>query len=123
LTPKLNAVYAAIKSRIGPGTKVVVLGYPRLFSSAICLGTFGVTATERSNGNLLSDEIDRVTALRAAAYGFTYASAISAFTGHAVCSNSAWVNGLNIFNSAESFHPTRSGHSAGYLPLVRQVVG
>jgi len=123
LTPKLNAVYAAIKSRIGPSAKVVVLGYPRLFSSAFCFGTFGVTASERSNGNLLSDEIDRITALRTAAYGFTYESAIAAFTGHAVCSNSAWVNGLNILNSAESFHPTRSGHSAGYLPLVRQVVG
>ena len=123
LTPKLNTVYAAIKGRMAPGAKVVVLGYPRLFSTASCFGTLGISASERSNGDLLSDEIDRVTGLRAAAYGFTYKSATAAFTGHAVCSNSAWLNGLNLFNSSESFHPTRSGQSSGYLPLVRQVVG
>ena len=123
LTPKLNAVYAAIKGRMAPGARVVVVGYPRLFSTASCFGTLGITTSERSNGNLLSDEIDRITGLRAAAYGFTYKSATTAFTGHAVCSTSAWINGLNLFNSGESFHPTRAGQSSGYLPLVRQVVG
>jgi hypothetical protein len=123
LSPKLNTVYSAIASRVAPGAKVVVLGYPRLFSTSSCLGTTGVSATERSNANLLSDEIDRITGLRAAAYGFTYKSATASWIGHAVCSSSAWLNGLNIFNSTESYHPTRSGHSSGYLPLVRQVVG
>ncbi len=122
LSPKLNTVYAAIKSR-APGATVVVLGYPRLFSTSSCWGTSGVSSSERSNANLLSDEIDRITALRAAAYGFTYKSATASFIGHAVCSSSAWLNGLNIFNTTESYHPTRSGHSSGYLPLVRQVVG
>ena len=123
LTPKLNAVYAAIKSRMAAGARAVVLGYPRLFSSASCFGTTGISASERSNANLLSDEIDRVTARDAASYGLTYASATSAFTGHAVCSRSAWLNGLNLFNSTESFHPNRTGQSSGYLPLVRAVVG
>jgi lysophospholipase L1-like esterase len=123
LTPRLNTVYAAIKARTAPGARVVVLGYPRLFSSASCFGTTGISASERSNANLLSDEIDRVTGLDAAAYGFTYKSATSAFTGHAVCSSSAWLNGLNLFNSTESFHPNRTGQSSGYLPLVRAVVG
>ena len=123
LTPKLNAVYAAIKARMAGGARVVVLGYPRLFSGASCFGTTGITAGERSNANLLSDEIDRVSGQDAAAYGFVYKSATSAFTGHAVCSGSAWLNGLNLFNSAESFHPNRTGQSSGYLPLVRAVVG
>lgn len=122
LTPKLDTVYAAIKSR-APGATVAVLGYPRLFSTSGCLGTSGISSSERSNANLLSDEIDRITAREAASYGFTYKSATSAFTGHAVCSSSAWLNGLNIFNSTESYHPNRSGHSSGYLPLVRQVLG
>ena len=64
-----------------------------------------------------------VTAARAAAYGFTYKSAISSWTGHAVCSGSAWLNGLNIFNTTESYHPNRNGNSQGYAPLVRQVIG
>jgi hypothetical protein len=123
LTPRLGSVYGAIRSRMAPGAKVVVLGYPRLFSTASCLGSAGITAGERSTANLLSDEIDRVTALSATAYGFTYKSATSPFTGHAVCSGSTWLNGLNLFNSGESYHPNRTGQSAGYLPLVRAVVG
>lgn len=123
LTPRLDAVYGAIRTRAAPGAKVVVVGYPRLFSTTICFGTAGISTAERSGANLLSDEIERVTAARAAAFGFAYKSAIAPFTGHAVCSGSAWVNGLNIFSPAESFHPTRSGQSSGYAPLARQVLG
>jgi hypothetical protein len=53
----------------------------------------------------------------------TYKSAIASWTGHAVCSSSAWLNGLNLFNTGESYHPNRAGHSAGYLPLVTSVTG
>lgn len=123
LTPKLDALYAEVRTRAAPGAKVVVLGYPRLFSTASCFGTTGITSTERANANLLSDEIDRVIGTRATAAGFAYKSAIAPFVGHAVCAGSAWLNGLNIFSTVESFHPNRVGHSSGYLPLVRQVVG
>lgn len=124
LTPRLDGVYAAIASRMAPGATVVVLGYPRLFSASRCFGTAGITAGERSSANLLSDEIDRVTAQRAAAHGFAYGSALLPFTGHAVCSRSTpWLNGLNLFNTTESFHPNRSGQSSGFLPIVRGVVG
>jgi hypothetical protein len=50
-------------------------------------------------------------------------SAVGAFTGHAVCAGGAWLNGLNLFSTVESYHPNRSGNSLGYLPLVRAVVG
>jgi len=33
-----------------------------------------------------------------------------------------WLNGLSNLTS-ESYHPNRTGHSPGYLPLVRAVVG
>jgi lysophospholipase L1-like esterase len=123
LTPRLDTVYAAIKSRAAPTAKIVVLGYPRMFSTAACGGNLGVTATERTKANLLADTVDQLIGARAAAYGFTYKSAIAPFTGHAVCSSSAWLNGLNIFNTPESYHPNRNGNSAGYAPLVRAVVG
>lgn len=122
LAPKLDTVYSAIKAQ-APSARVVVLGYPRLFSSSSCLGTSGISAQERTDANLLADAVDSVTAARAAAYGFTYKSAISSWTGHAVCSSSAWLNGLNLFNTTESFHPNRNGNSQGYVPLVRQVIG
>jgi lysophospholipase L1-like esterase len=122
LPGRLNTVYSAIRSR-APNAKVLVLGYPRLFQSSGCLGTTGIDAGERTQLNATADLLDSVIAARAAAYGFTYRSAIGQFTGHAVCSGSAWLNGLNIFNTTESYHPNRPGHSSGYLPLVRSVLG
>jgi len=123
LGASLDRVYTEVKSRAAFGAKIVVLGYPRVFSSASCFGTLGISSTERTKANALADALDQVTAAHAAADGVTYKSAISAFTGHAVCSSSPWVNGLNLFNTGESYHPTRSGNSSGYLPLVTSVTG
>ena len=122
LGPRLDTVYTAIRSRTMTAS-VVVLGYPRIFSSAGCFGTLGISATERAKANQLADALDQLTGARAAAAGLTYRSAITAFTGHAVCSGSAWLNGLNLFNTVESYHPNRNGNSLGYAPLVRSVVG
>lgn len=122
LSTRLDTVYTAIKSR-APAAIAVVLGYPRIFSSSGCLGTLGISATERAKANQLSDALDLLTSQRAAAAGMTYKSAIAAFTGHSVCSLSPWLNGLNVFNPVESYHPNRNGNSAGYAPLVRAVIG
>jgi hypothetical protein len=122
LNSKLDTVYTAIKNQ-APSATVVVLGYPRVFQSSGCLGTSGISSSERADGNLLADKLDQTIAARAAAYGFTYKSAIAPWTGHAVCSSSAWLNGLNIFNTTESYHPNRNGNSQGYAPMVRQVIG
>jgi lysophospholipase L1-like esterase len=122
LGPRLDTVYTAIRGR-ALSARVVVLGYPRMFSTAGCFGTLGFTSTERTKANQLADALDGLAAQRAAAAGVTYSSAIGAFTGHAVCSWSAWLNGLNLFNSVESYHPNRNGNSLGYAPLVRSVVG
>ncbi|MDO8189177.1 SGNH/GDSL hydrolase family protein [Conexibacter sp. JD483] len=122
LPGKLNTVYSAIQ-RQAPSARVAVLGYPRLFSSSSCAGTTGIDASERTQLNGVADLLDSTIASRAAAYGFSYRSAIPSFTGHAVCSSSAWLNGLNILSTGESFHPNRTGHASGYTPLVRSVIG
>jgi lysophospholipase L1-like esterase len=119
----LDRVYTAVKSRAAFSAKIVVLGYPRVFSGASCFGAFGISSTERTKANALSDALDGAIAAHAAAGGVTYKSAIGAYTGHAVCSSSSWLNGLNLFNTGESYHPNRSGNSAGYLPLVTAVTG
>ena len=122
LPPRLDTVYAGIEAR-APGAAVVVLGYPRMFSSVGCFGTFGISSTERAKANQLADALDQVIGARATSFGFTYKSAIAPFTGHAVCSLSPWLNGLNLFNTTESYHPNRNGNSLGYAPLVRSIVG
>jgi hypothetical protein len=122
LAPRLDTVYSSIRSR-ALGATVVVLGYPRMFSTAGCLGTLGISSTERAKANLLSEALDTLSSERAGVANVTYQSAIAPFTGHAVCSSSSWLNGLNLLNTGESYHPNRNGNSLGYAPLVRSVVG
>jgi lysophospholipase L1-like esterase len=121
LPGNLNSVYSQIKSR-APSARVVVLGYPRLFMGVDCnAGTFFSTA-EMTRLNQTADIMKTVISGRAAAYGFTFKDPIPAFTGHAVCSSTEWLNGLSNPIS-DSYHPNRTGHKSGYEPLVRSVIG
>ena len=123
LGARLDTVYGAIKGHAAFDAKIVVLGYPRMFNSSSCFSAFGISATERTKANQLSDALDQTIAAHAATAGVVYKSAISAFSTHPLCSSSPWLNGLNLFNSGESYHPNKSGQSLGYLPLIRAVTG
>jgi hypothetical protein len=123
LNPRLDIVYTAIRNQAAFGARVVVLGYPRMFGNFGCFGTLGISSTERAKANQLADALDLVIGARAAAYGFAYQSAIASWSTHAVCSSAPWLNGLNLFNTVESYHPNRTGNSQGYVPLVRSVIG
>ena len=122
LGPPLDTAFADVR-KAAPDAVVIVLGYPHVFSGASCLGTLGITSTEEKDANALADAMDGVLSTYATRYGFTYESALTPWTGHAVCSSSPWLNGLNLFATGESYHPTRAGQSAGYLPLVTAVTG
>lgn len=117
----LDDLYAEIQTR-APNATVIVLGYPRLFNGSTCGSAFGISGSEQTAANNLVDAMDSVTATRAAAYGFTYKSSISQFTGHALCSSSPWLNGLS-WTISDSYHPNASGQSSGYTPLVRSITG
>jgi lysophospholipase L1-like esterase len=121
LPAALNGVYTQIRSR-APNARVVVLGYPRLFAGVDCnAGTFFST-DEMTKLNTTADMMKNVISARAAAYGFTFKDAIPAFTGHAVCSSTEWLNGLSN-PTGDSYHPNRTGHKSGYEALVRSVIG
>ena len=121
LPGQLNTVYNAIKTR-APSATVVVLGYPRLFMGVDCNAATFFSGDEMTKLNATADLLRDTERTRAAAYGFTFKDAIPSFTGHAVCSSTEWLNGLSSPIS-DSYHPNRTGHSSGYLPLVRSVVG
>ncbi len=121
LPGRLDAVYAEIARR-APSATVVVVGYPRLFMGVDCNGGTFFSSDELTRMNQIADQLRDVTRARATAAGFAFADAIPAFTGHAVCSSSEWLNGLSN-PIGESYHPNRTGHSSGYLPLVRAIIG
>jgi lysophospholipase L1-like esterase len=123
LPGKLDQVYNAIKSRAATA-KVIVFSYPRLFMGVDCnAGTF-FSGDEMTRLNQTADLLRDKTRERVTAAGpnFVLKDAIPPFVGHAVCSSTEWINGLSN-PIGESYHPNRTGHSSGYAPLVRAVMG
>ncbi|MGW7255164.1 SGNH/GDSL hydrolase family protein [Streptomyces sp. NPDC054834] len=112
----LDRLYSAITSK-APAARVVVLGYPHLYQlHGSC--SHGLQDTERSALNEAVDHLDRVIARRAAAHGFTFADVRTAFAGHEICSSSPWLHSVDWLDLTDSYHPTASGQSLGYLPLL-----
>ncbi|MGW4552712.1 SGNH/GDSL hydrolase family protein [Streptomyces sp. NPDC004365] len=115
LPGRLDSVYSAISAK-APAAHVVVLGYPRFYK----LGTtcLGLSETKRSAINGAADYINAAIAKRAADHGFTFGDVRTTFTGHEICSGSAWLHSVNWLNIGESYHPTAAGQSGGYLPVL-----
>ncbi|KPH98882.1 Triacylglycerol lipase [Actinobacteria bacterium OK074] len=116
LPGQLDSVYAAISAK-APNAHVVVLGYPHFYklNVATCLG---LSETKRSAINSAADYLDTTIAKRAADHGFTFGDVRPTFTGHELCSGSAWLHSLELLDISESYHPTAAGQSGGYLPVL-----
>jgi len=110
----LDHLFATIRAR-APHALVAVVGYPRLFvpTSGRCAALPADQVKLNHTGDLLAG----VMGARARAHGFLYVDVRSAFTGHAICSASEWLNGLSL-PLMESFHPNREGQAA-YADLVQ----
>lgn len=116
LPGSLRNLYAQVRTR-APYAKVVVVGYPRVFMGEDCNAGTWFSPAEQTRLNQTADLLNSVTRQEATARGFTFADPTARFTGHAVCDDVAWLNGLSNPVS-ESYHPNRPGHASGYLPLV-----
>ncbi len=116
LPSRLSALYTAVRSR-APQARIVVPGYPRVFNGQDCNAGTWFSPTEMSRLNATADLLNSRIASAAKAAGVGHTDPTSPFLGHAVCDSVEWVNGLSS-PTAESYHPNRSGHSAGYTPLV-----
>lgn len=112
----LATLYSSVRSK-APNAKVVIVGYPRVFNGEDCNAATFFSPAEETRLNQTADLLNSKLAAAAAARGFSFANPTTRFVGHAVCDDTEWLNGLSNPVS-ESYHPNRSGHSAGYLPLV-----
>jgi lysophospholipase L1-like esterase len=116
LPTRLSSLYAAVRAR-APQAEVVVAGYPRVFSGVDCNALTWFSGTEMTRLNATADLLNATTSRIAGGAGFTFSNPTEAFTRHAVCSGSEWLNGLSSPVS-ESYHPNRLGHASGYAPVV-----
>ncbi|QTZ91148.1 SGNH/GDSL hydrolase family protein [Streptomyces auratus] len=114
LPGRLDGVYSAISQK-APAARVVVLGYPHFYRlNGTCI--VGLSEKSRAAINAAADDINGVTAKRAADHGFSFADVNATFSGHELCSGSAWLHSVT-FPVEESYHPTAAGQSGGYLPV------
>lgn len=120
LPGKLASLYGQI-SAAAPNAEVVVLDYPRFYDLAHdCIG---LSQTKRAKIDQGINLLDNITATAAAAAGLTFADVRNAFTGHEICDTNRWLHSVNFFDIDESYHPTASGQSQGYLPVFSTAVG
>jgi lysophospholipase L1-like esterase len=112
----LNNLYNQIRTR-APNARVAVVGYPRLFNGEQCNFAARISPAEQSALNATADLLATTIAGRAAAYGFGFVDVRTPFTGHAVCDDVEWLNGLSN-PVLESYHPNGAGQTNGYTPLV-----
>jgi lysophospholipase L1-like esterase len=122
LPTKLTSTYAAIKAA-APNARLVVLGYPRLFEEVGLCGVFSMTPANRVSMNAAADALDTVIKSQAEGSGASFVDVRSAFSGHGACASTAWINGLVLVNTQNSYHPTAAGYSSGYLPALTAVTG
>lgn len=115
LPARLDATYDAIRAK-APNAKVVVLGYPRMYTlNVYCVG---LSDTKHRKIDEAADVLDNVIANRAAAHGFVFGDVRTTFNGHELCSGDGWLHSLVYSPSWESYHPTATGHASGYYPVL-----
>lgn len=123
LPGRLDLVNNKIKS-LSPTAKVVVLDYPHLFMGQDCNAATFFSPSEETRLNQTADMLrtQLQNAATRAGVNFIFKDVIPPFVGHAICDSTEWLNGLSN-PTGESYHPNTLGHSQGYTPVVRSVLG
>ena len=118
----LDNAYSAIRSH-APNARVVVLDYPRFYDLGVwyCIG---LSSTSRSKINEGADVLDGVISAAASRHGFAFADVRSRFAAdHEICDGgSSWLHSVDFTDIEQSYHPTASGQSGGYLPAFAGAV-
>lgn len=116
----LETTYKDIRAK-ATTAKVVVLGYPKLFTKEgkTCNVNFLTSGNEKKM-NESAELLDSVIKARAEAAKFTFVNPTSAFEAHEVCSSSEWLNGQSNPLS-ESYHPNVAGQ-AEFTSLIEAVL-
>jgi lysophospholipase L1-like esterase len=99
-----------------PNAKIVVLDYPDFYdlSAPICIG---LSSADHQALDAGINDLDGVIETAADSNNATFADVRSQFSGHELCDGSGWLHSVDILDIDESYHPTATGQSSGYLPV------
>ncbi|MBO0926235.1 SGNH/GDSL hydrolase family protein [Cellulomonas sp. zg-ZUI199] len=113
----LDTVYAQVAAA-APNARVVVTGYPRLFSPEH--GPYlAASPAELTCLNAAADTLDTVIAAAATRAGFRFVDVRQRFEGHGANSPDPWILGPS---DPGAFHPTIEGYEA-YTAAVSSTLG
>jgi lysophospholipase L1-like esterase len=126
LPAKIKAMVALIKQK-APRAKVVLTGYPRLFTVSDLMPAEQKAAAKTMNS--AADLLNATIALSALATRTKYVSVTNQFVNHGVGSASPWIVGLQPLcqlsatcppgeQPLDTFHPTATGYTSGYRAAV-----
>ncbi|MDE9364830.1 SGNH/GDSL hydrolase family protein [Luteipulveratus sp. YIM 133132] len=114
LPGRYDSLFGSIRTK-APNAKVAIGGYPLIFNGEDCNALTFFSPTEEASLNSATNDLDSLIRTKATARGFSYVDPRSSFSGHAVCDNVEWINGLSS-PIEESYHPNRDGN-VGYAKL------
>ncbi len=116
----LETTYKDIRAK-ATTAKVVVLGYPKLFTKegTTCNVNFLTSGNEKKM-NESAEKLDAVIKARAEAMKFTFVNPTNAFESHEVCASVEWLNGQSNPLS-ESYHPNVKGQEE-FTTLIEGVL-
>ncbi|MHA7294868.1 SGNH/GDSL hydrolase family protein [Arthrobacter sp. HLT1-21] len=117
LAVALDELYGNLRAA-APTAKIVVTGYPHLFSpksgSEVLLST---KAQQLFNEG--TDALNTVIRQNAEANGLQYVDVVKRFKGHGIGTNDPWIT---FAGAIDDLHPTAKGYQAGYLKSFRSTV-
>jgi lysophospholipase L1-like esterase len=107
----LESLYNDVKNR-APNARVIVMGYPRLIDGGTAgCGAITPGAAKRQWLNYAADQAVEGAKSAAGKAGVTFVDVRGGFAGHAACSATPWINGVDLSHYSEIFHPNSTGHA------------
>lgn len=122
LVAELTGLYKDIKAR-SPKALVLVFGYPQALSTTGVCSPIELSAKKRAGMNGLADALAEGGRKAAIDAGVHFVDMRTQFTGHGACGTDPWVHGLNLTESAATFHPNAAGQEKGYAAKFLSIWG
>lgn len=106
----LTSLYSTLQSR-APLARIVVLGYPALFSDGDCSLVTFFSDVEIDRLNAFATRIAEVMKAACAEADIEFIDVRDDFADHGTCSDDEWIHGVS-WPLDDSFHPSAEGHAA-----------